>query len=57
VLIAIVKKRLSINASLYTMLQVLSLTPFEKMPTDKAFFDNGYSEQDQPAANQLNLFN
>jgi IS4 transposase len=57
VLIAIVKKRLAITASLYTMLQVLSLTPFEKMPMDKAFFDNGYSEQDPPAANQLNLFN
>jgi hypothetical protein len=43
VLIAIVKKRLHIKASLYTILQVLSLTPFEKMPMDKAFFDDEYS--------------
>jgi hypothetical protein len=27
------------------------------MPMDKAFFDEGYSEQDPPAVNQLNLFN
>jgi Domain of unknown function (DUF4372)/Transposase DDE domain len=56
VLIAIVKKRLAIKASLYTMLQVLSLTPFEKMPMDKAFFDDDYSEQQPSKINQLNLF-
>jgi Domain of unknown function (DUF4372) len=42
--------------SLYTMLQVLSLTPFEKMPMDKAFFDYDYSEQQPSKVNQLNLF-
>ena len=56
VLIAIVKKRLGIKASLYTMLQVLSLTPFEKMPLNKAFFDDEYSEQQSSKINQLNLF-
>jgi Domain of unknown function (DUF4372)/Transposase DDE domain len=56
VLIAIVKKRFAIKASLYTMLQVLSLTPFEKMPMDKAFFDDEYSEQQPSRFNQLNLF-
>ena len=55
VLIAIVRKRLAIKASLYTMLQVLSLTPFEKMPMDKAFFDDDYSQQQPSKINQLNL--
>ena len=32
VLVAIVKKRLNLEASLYTLLQILSLTLFEKMP-------------------------
>ena len=32
VLVAIVKKRLDLDASLYTLLQILSVTLFEKMP-------------------------
>ena len=56
VLIAIVKKRLAVKTSLYTMLQVLSLTPFEKKPMDKAFFDDNYSAQRPSKINQLNLF-
>ena len=32
VLVAIVKKRLDLDASLYTLLQILSVTRFEKMP-------------------------
>jgi len=32
VLVAIVKKRLDLEASLYTLLQILSVTTFEKMP-------------------------
>ena len=56
VLIAIVKKRLRVKASLYTMLQVLSVTPFEKIPMDRAFFDDDYSEQPATKFNQLNLF-
>ena len=39
VLVAVVKKRLSISADLYTILQVLSLTLFEKMPIFKLFSD------------------
>jgi hypothetical protein len=34
VLVAIVKKRLHLDASLYTILQTLSLTLFEKTPLD-----------------------
>ena len=35
VLVAIVKKRLSLSASLYEILQILSLTMFERMPLDQ----------------------
>jgi Domain of unknown function (DUF4372)/Transposase DDE domain len=36
VLVAIVKKRLTLDASLYTLLQILSVTLFEKIPIDQA---------------------
>jgi len=36
VLVAILKKRLHLSASLYTILQILSLTLFEKMPISQA---------------------
>jgi hypothetical protein len=36
VLVAIVKKHLDLDASLYTLLQILSLTLFEKMPPKQA---------------------
>ncbi|MBX2972428.1 MAG: IS4 family transposase [Flavobacteriales bacterium] len=37
VLVAIVKKRLGLEQSLHTLLQILSLTLFEKMPIQQAF--------------------
>jgi hypothetical protein len=56
VLVAIVKKRLNLSASLYEMLQILSLTMFEKMPLDQ-LLNNIVTEDIQAlAANQLNLF-
>jgi hypothetical protein len=36
VLVAIVKKRLALEASLYTLLQIFSVTLFEKMPMAQA---------------------
>lgn len=56
VLVAIVKKRLGLEASLYTLLQVLSVTVFEKMPIMTAF--SGAPEQIDPLTdtNQLELF-
>ena len=39
VLVAIVKKRLGVAASLYTILQILSLTLFEKTPLDQLLND------------------
>jgi len=56
VLVAIVKKRLTIKASLYEILQILSLTLFEKV-TILQFFSNAPPQSFDPeTANQLNLF-
>jgi len=56
VLVAIVKKRLQLPASLYEILQILSLTMFEKIPLDQLLAQT-ISEQIQPVSdNQLILF-
>ena len=56
VLVAIVKKRLNLEASLYTLLQILSVTLFEKMPIESAL-SQGWSKADETSSgNQLNLF-
>ena len=56
VLVAIVKKRLNLTASLYEILQILSLTMFEQMPLDQLLSKNASDESSFDAANQLNLF-
>lgn len=56
VLVAIVRKRLGIQASLYTFLQVLSLTSFEKMPILGAFEDTISEIETDDPAKQLILF-
>jgi Domain of unknown function (DUF4372)/Transposase DDE domain len=57
VLVAIVKKRLNIAASLYEILQILSLTMFERIPLDQ-LLNKIVSEAIYPiSSNQLNLFN
>jgi len=57
VLVAILKKQLNLDLSLYTILQILSLTPFEKAPILQVLteFTNTTQEPDNP--NQLKLFN
>jgi hypothetical protein len=57
VLVAIVKKRLNLSASLYEMLQILSLTMFERIPLDQ-LLNNVITDDIQAfSTNQLNLFN
>lgn len=56
VLVAVVRKRLDVQASLYTFLQVLSLTSFEKMPILQAFEDTIGDDGLNRSANQLILF-
>jgi hypothetical protein len=56
VLVAIVKKRLNISASLYEMLQILSLTMFEKIPLDQLLAKTVMGNIHVASANQLILF-
>jgi hypothetical protein len=56
VLIAIVKKRLNLSASLYTLLQVFSVSLFERIPIESALaLKNPALEMAGPDS-QLNLF-
>ena len=56
VLVAIVKKRLNVSADLYTILQILSLTLFEKIPLIHLLAKTEYNPNNQNLLNQLNLF-
>jgi hypothetical protein len=56
VLVAIVKKRLNLSASLYEMLQILSLTMFERIPLDQLLAQTVPDEIQHYSHNQLFLF-
>src|SRR5450755_4692845 len=56
VLIAIVKKRLALEASLYTLLQVFSVTIFEKMTMPQALSETRTTFEENATGSQLNLF-
>ena len=56
VLVAIVKKRLHLSASLYEILQILSLTMFEKIPLDQLLAQTMTDEIQRVSDNQLILF-
>jgi len=56
-LVAIVKKKLAVKASLYKILQIVSVTVFEKTPIFQAFADIDSSDSEFQIYNQLNLFN
>ncbi len=56
VLVAIIKKRLGIDASLYTILQVLSVTVFEKTTLLQMLSEAERAEKSHLQNNQLNLF-
>jgi hypothetical protein len=55
-LIAIIKKKLNLDVSFYTLLQILSFTIFEKMPLQQAFQENGTAFNTMENRNQLNLY-
>ena len=55
VLVAIVKKKLKLDRSLYTILQILSVTQFEKTPILQVLSSPNYENDDIDADNQLNL--
>ena len=56
VLVAIVKKRLNLDVSLYTLLQIFSVTLFEKMPLQQAFPGRDHTSEQGNDCNQPNLF-
>jgi hypothetical protein len=56
VLVAIVKKRLQLEASLYTILQILSVSLFEKMPLLQALTAPPRFMEEGESGNQLHLF-
>jgi hypothetical protein len=55
-LIAIVKKELNLDASLYTLLQILSVSVFEKTPLLQVFSETLHETEPYDSCNQLNLF-
>jgi uncharacterized protein DUF4372/DDE family transposase len=57
VLVAIIKKRLNLSATLYELLQILSLTLFERVPLIQLFTDSDSVTELLDFQNQLNLFN
>jgi len=56
VLVAIIKKQLKLDVSLHTLLQILSLTLFEKLPLQQVVADIAPEAYDIEFHNQLNLF-
>ncbi len=56
VIVAIIKKHLQIEASLYTILQILSLTLFEKIPLDQMLNQIPLQILEPKHSNQLSLF-
>ncbi len=56
VLVAIIKKQLRLERNLYSILQILSITLFEKMPLLQALTHMEIKEQNAHFENQLNLF-
>ena len=56
VLVAIIKKRLNLNASLYTILQILSVTIFENAPINQVLSGDEADGLNQNPPNQLFLF-
>ncbi len=55
VLVAIIKKRLKLETELYTILQILSLTLFEKIPLDQLLMVSDCKNEEYTMDNQLNL--
>ena len=56
VLVAIIKKRLNLEISLYTILQILSVTIFERLPLLQALTECDYRTNNAEMYKQLNLF-
>jgi hypothetical protein len=56
VLVAIVKKELTLERSLYAILQILSVAIFEKTPIFEALSTQNHPNENTPSSNQLSPF-
>ena len=56
VLIAIIKKQLKLEHSLYTIIQIFSVSIFQKTPILQLFSDDPHTIEDTTNSNQLNLY-
>ena len=56
VLVAILKRELKITRSLTEILQILSVTPFEKTPISQTLSTISVPNSERPCSNQLSLF-
>ena len=57
VLVAIIRKQLKIEASMFTILQILSVSAFDKMPLPQLFANVELQSLTDDSHNQLLLFN
>jgi len=55
--VAIIKKRLDLTPSLYTILQILSVSVFEKVPIHQALTESTVNVYKDEIDNQLTMFN
>jgi hypothetical protein len=55
-LVAIMKKKLKLEQELYTILQILSISVFEKVPVNQLFKNINYENNTEPDCKQLRLF-
>ena len=49
--VVIIKKRLNLDASLYTLLQIFLITLFEKIPLSRGFLDKAHGTDDDTSSN------
>lgn len=56
IIVALVKKQLGIKHSLYEMLQIFSITAFEKIPINQLFQPSSLHNCNETIPNQLNIF-
>ena len=56
VLVSIIKKQLNLDLNLYTILQILSVTLFEKVSILQVIMEAGYKTDYTDSCNQLMLF-
>lgn len=56
VIVIIAKKKLNLSQTLYEILQMISLSPFERTPLIELFSEEKYQDVKEPLYNQLKLF-